>query len=242
MSSETAETRERSVLDFLDDLPRDLGGVLIGGYAVSAYGQPRFSVDVDLVFPVDSEPRVRRWLGTKKIPSKETLSLKTPTLRLSKVRVSHAPFSGDLYFGAVRAREHGATVPYRWIRRGAREMRLALLAGRTRAAVSVARPEALWALKLLAGRLQDVSDLFALSRVPFDPEDVRHELTRFTDSPVQSALRRTASRIARGDDFADALSRQSLGSPRDERNRAAWSAFQALAARALPEARRPPLS
>ncbi|MHB1708063.1 MAG: hypothetical protein ACYCT2_01115 [Thermoplasmataceae archaeon] len=43
--------RERKVLGLLDAWPWELGGVLIGGYAIAAYGRPRYSDDVDIVIP-----------------------------------------------------------------------------------------------------------------------------------------------------------------------------------------------
>jgi hypothetical protein len=56
--------RERAVLSFLDEWPWETGGVLIGGYAISAYGPPRYSVDVDVVIPATSASTVRSWLRT----------------------------------------------------------------------------------------------------------------------------------------------------------------------------------
>ena len=43
--------REKKVLCLLDAWPWELGGVLIGGYAIAAYGGLRYSDDVDIVVP-----------------------------------------------------------------------------------------------------------------------------------------------------------------------------------------------
>lgn len=50
MNNDPAD-RERKVLSLLDAWPWELGGVLIGGYAITAYGKPRYSDDVDIVIP-----------------------------------------------------------------------------------------------------------------------------------------------------------------------------------------------
>ena len=47
------DVRELEAARFLDSLPWETGALLIGGYAISAYGPPRSSVDVDLVLPFD---------------------------------------------------------------------------------------------------------------------------------------------------------------------------------------------
>ena len=44
----TLELREREVLSTLEKI-KNFNFVLIGGYAVNSYTQPRFSVDCDLV-------------------------------------------------------------------------------------------------------------------------------------------------------------------------------------------------
>jgi hypothetical protein len=45
------DLRESAALELLDAWPWELGGVVIGGYAVCAYGPPRYSSDVDVVIP-----------------------------------------------------------------------------------------------------------------------------------------------------------------------------------------------
>ena len=53
--------REATCFRLLREL-HDCEFVLIGGYAVSAYGPPRFSVDLDLVVPPTSVVPIRRIL------------------------------------------------------------------------------------------------------------------------------------------------------------------------------------
>ena len=43
--------REKECFEFLKAIPKNKKFVLIGGYAVSGYGFPRLSVDLDIVIP-----------------------------------------------------------------------------------------------------------------------------------------------------------------------------------------------
>lgn len=54
--------REKKVLNLLDDWPWEYGGVIIGGYAISSYGKPRYSNDIDIVVSYSSSEKVRNWL------------------------------------------------------------------------------------------------------------------------------------------------------------------------------------
>ena len=45
--------REKECFDFLKFLKKEMDYVVIGGYAVSSFGFPRFSVDLDIVIPED---------------------------------------------------------------------------------------------------------------------------------------------------------------------------------------------
>jgi hypothetical protein len=234
LSSPTAEAREAVCLDFLDQLPRDLDAVLVGGYAVSAYGPARFSKDVDLVFPSDRMTAVRGWLKRRSIPFGQTFDSVSTSGTIRKLRVEHDLLSGDLYFGGVRARDTGAVIESSWIARDPRTIRLRLTTAVSQGSIAVARPEALWVLKLLAGRGQDVADLFAISSTPINGLEVRTELASLGGGRVASALRRVRERVERGDDYADSLSRRSLGSPSSARNRAAWLKFIGMVSDVIP--------
>ncbi len=223
--------RESQVITFLDSLPRSFEPILIGGYAVAAYGRPRFSVDIDLVLPSGQRQDVESWFAQEGIRSKETLRAGKTGREISKLLISRDLVSGDLHFGGLRARETGAIVEYDWIARRPRRARLTLTTGSTHLPLSVARPEALWVLKLLAGRPEDLTDLFVISEWKVDPSDIASELKRLEDSRVRSHLNGVASRLATDKEYLDALSRRGLGSPTNPRNQNLWTKFkrQALA-------------
>lgn len=198
----------------------------MGGYAISAYGPTRFSVDVDLVFPSDQEAPASQWLDEAKVPYSRTYGRSRAFPALSKLRLARASLSGDFYFGGLRARETGSVVDYDWIAKASRRVEIQLTTGRLRRPIAVARPEALWVLKLLAGRSQDRSDLFSIATEPVSIPEIREKISEF-DSPVERAhLRSVRDEVLRGDDYADALSRRELGSPKLPRNQKMWRQFQ----------------
>src|SRR6185295_18529964 len=96
------------------------------------------------------------------------------------------------------------------------------------------RPEALFALKLQAGRAQDLSDLFMLQGVRVDTDEVRALFA----SLWRPSLARKLSKVERalGDEkvFRDACSRRRRGSPDLASNRLEWAEFRRRVAAAIP--------
>lgn len=69
--------RERKALDLLDSWPWNFGGVLIGGYAIAAYGRPRYSDDVDIVVPVATHDKLKAFIMNQGL-SLENSSIPNP--------------------------------------------------------------------------------------------------------------------------------------------------------------------
>lgn len=218
--------REGQVLGFLDSVPRKVKPVLIGGYAVAAYGPPRFSVDVDLIFPVAALEYTRKWLRMEGVDSKETWRPAGARPPWVKLLIERDLLSGDLYFGGLRARDTGALIDYEWLALRPTATRLALTTGISGAEFPVARAEAIWVLKLLAGRPQDVTDLFAIFQWPVNLTEVGEKLKQLRDKRVEVGLKRLSNRLLSDKEYQDALSRRSLGSPANARNLSLWSKFK----------------
>jgi len=218
--------RESQVIAFLDHFPRDLSPILIGGYAIAAYGPPRFSVDVDLVLPRDMGAMARSWFKEEGVDCRETMGVKGAAGPISKLLISRGLVSGDIYLGGLRARESGVIVPYEQIARKPTTDRLPLTTGSTQAPFPVARPEALWVLKLLAGRPEDLTDLFVISERSVDSSEISSMLSALSGRQVTSHLRSVASRLDSDKEYRDALSRRGLGSPTDAKNQKLWAKFK----------------
>lgn len=140
----------------------------------------------------------------------------------------------DLFVGGLRARETGVEVSEASIRKDARMRRLVTATGATNGEIRVAAPEAVWALKLLSGRLVDLGDLFAISREPVDSSKVR-ELFRSVWTPeVRTKLRDSLARLVDRSVMIDALVRRGK-SPRDPTEVEQWEKFVRIAPQMIPE-------
>lgn len=216
--------REQAVIELLEEWPWRLSSTLIGGYALAAYGAARYSDDVDFVIPAESKSEITEWIGERgfrDVRGRATGARDgfAGALRYSKERVTL-----DLLIGFVRDREARADVSEKWISLRPRRTKLDLLSGSVRTLVRVARPEALWALKLQAGRDQDLSDLFAISKEPVRAEEVRDLFSDLTSEWLTAKLARVKAKLESPKLYEDSRSR--LGLKDSESARAAWSSFR----------------
>lgn len=230
--------REAAVVRLLDGWPWQHGAVIVGGYAVSAYGSPRYSDDLDLVLPKGGMAPTVAWLQSLRPPFAQA-KIGPAWQQNYGGTVSRFERSGetlDLLPVAVRDREALVDVPYEWIAREARRIRLVLLDAATSASVPVARPEALWLLKLQSGRPQDLSDLFAIHQVPVALRDVREGFDVLSSDALTAKLNKVLDRLQERKQYEDSLSRWGRGSPEAPSNRKAWATFLGMVESAMPRA------
>jgi hypothetical protein len=229
------DARERRVKRLLADWPSPLAGVLIGGYAVAAYGAPRYSVDVDIVGRTSAAKGWAKWLQTQGLTPEGAPRRFGRGEGTAEVQRWHLEtITVDLMTGGVRDRRAETEIPEDWILREPRELRLELLSGQIDNAIPVVRPEGLWALKLLAGRPTDLTDLFGISRQPVRLPEIRELFEKLRRPSLERKLTFVSSQLHEGKLYKDSLSRLQLGSPDRESNRAAWQRFLRMIDRALP--------
>ena len=186
---------------------REAEAVLVGGYAVSAYGPPRFSLDLDFVVPAAALPgirgllqsadlaRIRNWEGAAAFAGRAE--------RWSR-REEAIPLSVDLLIDGISDRVSGASHPYASVRRGARRLIVRGLDPSSEARALVAAPEVLVALKLEAGRRVDLRDLAVLAGTDLDVERIATFLRRDRRGVLLEHLDALAAALARRD-FQDSL-------------------------------------
>jgi hypothetical protein len=104
-------------------------------------------------------------------------------------------------------------------------MRLILMTGSTTSRVRVCRPEAIWVLKLIAGRNQDLSDLFAISPEPVDTREIRGFLAGVANPALKDRLEDEARRLASAQIYADSLSARFLTTSSADARRS-WGRFK----------------
>lgn len=145
--------------------------ILIGGYAVSAFGPSRFSVDLDLVLPPAELSRLQEILRAHEYAQREDKPKKRP-LRASFEKWirggGELPASVDLLIGGVTDRVSGVTRSFDELRSRSSRRRVKGIDSESWADPLVPDIEALLALKLQVGRVVDLRDAVVLSRGPLD--------------------------------------------------------------------------
>jgi hypothetical protein len=225
--------RERTTLGLLDRWPWELGGVVIGGYAICAYGPPRYSIDVDVVIPFGAAPDIRRWLRGERFQLQKHSVPNPQNYEGTVERFSCGEVTLDLLVGAVRDRQSRVDLPEPWISTHPRKVRLETLSGVSETFIPVARPESMWALKLQAGRDSDISDLFAICDEKVDLREVSGVFQQLRSESLVRTLRAVRDRLDDQRLFADSLSRRELGKPSADSNRRRWARFSEMVDRVV---------
>ncbi len=217
--------RERCVVELLDNWPWEWGGVIIGGYAVAAYGSPRYSNDLDVVIPVAILRPLVEWLTTQGFATRKVPVDIVQNYQGKIARLERDPITVDLLPGAVRDREAKVDIPEAWITKSPTKLRLVLRNSSTRNEIPIVRPEAFTALKLQAGRVQDLSDLFAMRNTPVNGKTVSNLFEKTWCDTLKAKLTAVLQKLEVPKTCHDTLSRLSLGSPDSLANQREWENF-----------------
>lgn len=217
--------REREVTEILDQWDWVDGACLVGGYAVSAYGKPRYSRDLDFVIPEPSKGPTEERLADIGFSVRPLRKPDRPDAFHDSITLKRGLVSIDLMIGHVQDRQTKVDVPGDWIASRFREMRLILITGSTRQPVRVCRPEALWVLKLLAGRNQDLADLFAISSEPVNVPEIRELLAKVGNEALRRKFKDEARRLRSDRIFFDSQSAR-FSRASSEAARSTWTHFK----------------
>jgi|RifCSP13_1_1023834.scaffolds.fasta_scaffold01365_9 hypothetical protein len=183
--------REEGCFDILVSFQAE-EAILIGGYAISAYGLSRFSVDLDLVTAEATADRLRAVLAEKGFQVAATWS-GDRTLPGHADRWSRGPrgrtIGVDLLIDGVADRRSGASFSFAELRPMASRRLVRGVDPAKTAKPLVADREVLIALKLAAGRKVDLRDVAILSRGIADYGVVAGLLQRVPKALVQERIR-----------------------------------------------------
>ena len=161
---EQLENRERECFQFLQEIPMERRYVLIGGYAVSSFQFPRYSVDLDIVIP-QRELRFFQGLARRK-RFKFKKEYEADKVHHARSIVYYKDIGVkvglDLMVNAVYSRQTRFAYPFKLLFKHSevREVRGRSLDARAKA--RVAHREMLLALKMSSARSQDMRDILAL--------------------------------------------------------------------------------
>jgi len=189
------EERERVCLELLGKLPNSY--VLIGGYAVSAFEFPRFSVDLDVVIPEKDFEQFSGTLETQgfsKVKEADDFALKYKgSFVCFRKMVESLSVSVDLLVGMVQCRQTDAAYSFDYMWKNS-EIRMVTGFGvKASAEARVADREMLIALKINSIRMADQRDIIGLCGGTVDTEKVANHLTRAPMDKIREQIGRLLS-------------------------------------------------
>jgi hypothetical protein len=162
---ELIHNREAECYEFLKAIPNNKKYVLIGGYAVSGYGFPRLSVDLDIVIP-KTEFNFFDHLCQQQgyILSIERSNLDNIYAGDFKryVKSYKLPISIDLMINSVTSRQTGSSYSVNYLFRNSTIMEIRGWHPDCKVKVRVAKKEMLIALKINSMRTADKRDIMML--------------------------------------------------------------------------------
>jgi len=189
--------RERVCFDVMRAVQK-MDVLLVGGYAVSAYGPPRFSVDLDLVLQEKVVPKVRDALlkaGLSKASDWDGGDLFAGKAERWTVGEATLPSSVDLLIGGISDRVSGVTFTFETLRKTAARRAVRGLLSSSVAEPLVPSREALIGLKLHVARRIDFRDIAVLSGEPLDWEAVASMIAGATRKLILGHVRKLLSDI-----------------------------------------------
>jgi hypothetical protein len=152
--------REKICFDVLGLLEKNESYVVIGGYAVSSYGFPRFSIDLDFVIPETNLSFFHQLMsqeGFSKSKEKSDLAYSGKFERYEKDLVSI-----DLLINTVESRQTGYAYPFSYVYTNSEIRQVSGWDPFHKARVKVATREMLIALKIHSLRDADKRDVIML--------------------------------------------------------------------------------
>ena len=174
--------REKEIFETLKKL-KNFNFVLIGGYAVTSYTLPRFSVDCDIVLKDREElkniEKELMGLGYKKEDTDKTkLPYQGDFERFEKELKTNFKVSFDILFGEVSDRQTGISFSADWVFKNS-EVRD--IKGKTTSEglrLRVASPDALIVMKISSCRINDIRDVFMLIIHAKDKTWIKEEISK----------------------------------------------------------------
>jgi hypothetical protein len=152
--------REKECFNFLNTIPREKHYVVIGGYAVTTYGFPRFSIDLDITIPEEELPFFKKLIsdtGFTFTKGKEDLTYSGKFERYEKNLVSI-----DLLINGVASRQTGYFYPFHYILQNSHSRETSGWDPSNKIKARIAKKEMLIALKIHSMRMADKRDIIML--------------------------------------------------------------------------------
>lgn len=171
--------RENECFDFLNLLKKDMDYVVIGGYAVSSFGFPRFSVDLDIVISEKEVPSLKKLIKDKGfIFSKEKADLNYSG---KFERYEKGLISIDLLINTVQSRQTGYSYPFSYIFKNSEMREVSGWDPSLKAKIRIPNKEMLITLKVHSMRMADKRDIIMLC---YEKPDVEKIIGHLKNCPI----------------------------------------------------------
>jgi hypothetical protein len=176
---ELLQLREKEVFETLKRL-KEFKFVMIGGYAVSAYTLPRFSVDCDMVVVDEAELRkIQKTLNGRGYEKKAPLKISpfSNFERYEKDLGDNFKVSFDVFIGEVFDRQTKVSISAGWIleNSGIRSLKGKTIFEELR--LRIINVDALFIMKMISCRSTDIRDIFMLAQNINDKSFIKHEVS-----------------------------------------------------------------
>ena len=175
--------REKECFTFLKLIPEEKKYVIVGGYAVSSFGFPRFSVDLDITIPEHELPFFKKLSsdnGYEFTIGKEDLAYSGKFERYEKDLVSI-----DLLINGVQSRQTGYYYPFDYIFKNAQIRETSGWDHTNKVKVRIAKKEMLIALKIHSMRMADTRDIIMLC---YETPDIQIIVNHLKNSPKKKII------------------------------------------------------
>lgn len=132
----------------------------------------RFSDDLDIVVSEIEVENIKNWLSNNNFILEISATLNTQNYGGKFFRFRKEEVTIDLLAGSVRDRDARVDIREEWISKNYFSRRIVGYNSNTNLEIPIARPEAMWALKLQSGRGRDLADLYGIYELPFSSNEV----------------------------------------------------------------------
>ena len=175
------EEREKVCLKTLDELPMDKY-VLIGGYGISSFDFPRFSVDLDIVIDGEEKATFEKILRDQSFRLSEEKVLEKgiygSKFERYEKKLNDLTVSVDLLINSVVSRQTESSYSFEYLLENSELRDVSSAVSETTIKARVATREMLMALKTNSMRLVDERDIIALCTQEVDIDAVVKHLQR----------------------------------------------------------------
>ena len=175
--------REKECFTFLKQIPKERKYVIIGGYAVSSFGFPRFSVDLDITIPEHELPFFKKLISDNDYEftiGKEDLAYSGKFERYEKDLVSI-----DLLINGVQSRQTGYSYQFQYLFNNSQFRETSGWDQTNKVKVRIAKKEMLMALKIHSMRMADTRDIIMLC---YEKPNIQSIINHLKNSPKEKVI------------------------------------------------------